>query len=62
MNKEEVMNAQTQEQTRQYAIDWQFWMSGKSMSWGEVAEWGDIFSTLADKFDLVEEFHENGII
>jgi hypothetical protein len=32
------------------------------LSYGELAEWQAYFSELADKFDLVEEFKENGII
>ncbi len=59
MNKRKV---KTQAEARQYAIDWQNLASGASMSWGELAEWQGIFQELADKFDLEEEFKENGII
>jgi hypothetical protein len=52
----------TQEEARQYAIDFQQWVSEQSLSYGELAEWSDRFTKIAEKFDLVEEFEENGII
>ena len=52
----------TQEEARQFAIDWQSWASEQSLSYGELAGWGEVLSVLAEKFDLVEEFKENGII
>lgn len=52
----------TQEEARQQAIDWQVWAGDQSLSYGELAEWGGYFATLARKFDLVEEFKENGVI
>ena len=52
----------TKEEARQYAIDWQNWSSEVSGSYAECAEWHNIFQTLAEKFDLQEEFKENGII
>jgi hypothetical protein len=52
----------TQEEARQFAIDWQNWQAEQSMSYGELAEWQAVFVELAEKFDLVEEFKENGII
>lgn len=53
---------ETAEEARQYAIDWQKWVSEQNLSLGELAEWHDIFIELADRFDLREEFEENGII
>jgi len=52
----------TQEEARQYAIDWQNWQAEQSLSYGELIEWQEKFSKLAEEFDLVEEFKENGII
>lgn len=52
----------TQEEAREYAIDWQKWQAEQSLSYGELAEWGDHFREIAEEFDLVEEFKENGII
>jgi len=59
MNKE---NPTTKEEARQYAIDWQNWQSEQNLSYGELEEWNQFFVNLADKFDLVDEFKENGII
>ena len=52
----------TQAEARQYAIDWQNWVSTQSLSYGELSEWFSIFVELAQKFNLTEEFKENGII
>lgn len=52
----------TAEEARQYAIDWQNWVSEQSLSYGEIAKWYVVFSELATRFDLREEFEENGIL
>ena len=52
----------TKEDARQEAIDWQYWASEQSLSYGELAEYADYFGKLARKFGLTEEFRENGII
>ncbi len=53
---------ETREAAREFAIDWQQWQSTQSMSWGKVAEWQTCFEALAEKFDLLEEYKENGIL
>jgi hypothetical protein len=53
---------QTAEEARQQAIGWQHGLSEQSISYGELAEWQSYFETLAEKFDLTDEFKENGII
>lgn len=62
MNKSKILQAKTAEEARQYAIDWQTWQSEQSLSYGELDEWQAVFNELAVKFDLTEEFKENGII
>jgi len=52
----------TEDQARQKAIDWQQWQTDQSLSYQEVADWQDYFYVLAEKFDLTDEFKENGII
>lgn len=59
----------TQDEARQYAIDWQNWVSEQnttenpqSLYMSELVEWQEIFSELGERFDLTEEFKENGII
>ncbi len=60
MNKEKQIT--TREEATQYAIDWQNWASNQSLSYGELADWQEVFTTLADTYNLREEFEENGII
>lgn len=62
MDIKKVQKAETADEARQYAIDWQNWQSEQSLSYGELAEWSGVFRELAEKFELVEEFEENGII
>ena len=52
----------TAEEAQAYAIEWQSWMSEQNLSIGELVEWGAIFVELATRFDLTEEYKENGII
>ena len=52
----------SKDEARQYAIDWQNWSSEQSLSYFELAEWCAIFEKLAEKFNLTDEFKENGII
>lgn len=62
MDIEKVRNAQSQEEAREYAIEWQHWASECSLSINELIQWHDVFITLAGKFGLEDEFKENGII
>jgi len=57
-----IETVQNKEQAHDLAVEWQHWQSEQSLSWAEVAEWCDFFEALGKKFDLTEEFHENGII
>lgn len=52
----------TKEEAREYAIDFQNWASEQSLSYSELAEWGEIFTALGEKYGLTAEFNENGII
>jgi len=52
----------TKEEAHDCAVAWQEWQGEQSMSWSEVAEWQAYFQELADKYDLTDEFKENGII
>ena len=63
MNTKNENTFECAEEVRQHAIDWQNWVSDKqSLSYGELLAWQIHFERLANKFDLVEEFKENGII
>lgn len=69
MTPQQILKAQTKEEARQYAIDWQYWFTkqneiGKepTLYQNDLIEWQTALETLADKFDLLEEFKENGIL
>ena len=62
-------NITTKEEARAYAIEWQQWASeqneiGKepTLYTSDLVEWAEYFTELGKKFDLTEEFEENGII
>lgn len=52
----------TRDQARDLAVEWQHWQSDQSMSYLELSNWQAFFAELAERFDLNEEFAENGII
>jgi hypothetical protein len=56
-----IESVETKEQAHDLAVEWQHWQSEQSMSWGESADWSAFFEQLGEKFDLTEEFKENGI-
>jgi hypothetical protein len=62
MKNKTIKNIKTKGEARQFAIDWQYNISNKSISYRELIEYTKIFEILAKKFDLTEEFKENGII
>lgn len=47
---------QGKERARERAIGWQHY------SYGELAEWADVFERLGKRYGLIREFKENGII
>ena len=57
-----MATVKTKEDARQRAIDWQSWQSTQSLSYAELVDWNTYFENLADKFGLLEEFKENGIL
>ena len=62
MELKPIDEVKTQDEARQIAIDWQNWQSEQSLSYEELAVFGNYFHGLATKFNLEEEFRENGII
>jgi len=62
MNIEEVKQAKTKDEASWFAVDWQVWQGEHNLSMFEYSQWEQVFSVLAEKFDLTEEFKENGII
>lgn len=62
MKFKEIYKIITEEEARQIAIDFQTSFNEKSYSYSELNEIGGYFQKLAEKFNLIEEFKENGII
>lgn len=58
------MNAyqMAKEAARNKAVEWQSDFESHDYSYGELAYWGNYFSSLAKRYGLVREFRENGII
>ncbi len=57
-----ICDITTKEEARQYAIDYQNFASNNILSYKDVIDWNNKLTHLAEKFNLVEEFKENGII
>lgn len=62
MELKAILEIKTEEEARQAALDFQNWVSEESLSYGELSEYSGYFETLGKKFNLTEEFKENGII
>ena len=52
----------TQDQAVQYAMEWQEHQNNNPVTYGDLATFQAILEQLASKFNLTEEFKENGII
>ena len=55
-------NITTRNEAQDFAIEWQSWQADRALSYSELAEWADYFTELGERFDLTEEFTENGVI
>jgi phospholipase C len=62
MKMKSITAIKTAGEARQEAIDWQNWQSEQSLSYREMSDWQWYFETLAKKFNLADEFKENGVI
>lgn len=62
MNVPPLGTITTADEATDLAIEWQQWQAEQSLSLGELAEWQAYFRQLARKFNLRDEFEENGII
>ena len=52
----------TKEDARQYAIDWQSTWQDNQYSYADIIDWQNTFEYLASKYDLKDEFIENGVL
>jgi len=62
MELKKIEEIKTEEEAREIAVNFQSWVSEESLSYGELAGYSGFFEELAEKFNLTEEFKENGII
>lgn len=62
MQLKNIEDVKSSDEAIELAIDWQRQASEESLSYGELADFQSYFETLAKKFNLTEEFKENGII
>jgi len=62
MELKAITEIKTKEEAEQTAINFQQWISKNNLSYGELLNYTGYFETLAKKFNLIEEFKENGII
>ena len=56
-----IKSIKTEDQAHELAVDWQNWQSEQSLYMSEMADWAEFFTALAKKFNLTDEFEENGI-
>lgn len=60
--KKRMEKVNTPEQAEELAVEWQTSFNSKSKYWSEVFEEAELLAGLAAKFNLTEEFEENGIL
>jgi hypothetical protein len=52
----------SREEAREQAIDFMNLQATENMSYEEILEWQNYFYHIAKKYDLEDEFTENGVI
>jgi hypothetical protein len=62
MKPKAVTDVKTRGEAISIAIDWQRWCGDHAVSYGELADYQGYFEKLANKFNLRDEFKENGIL
>lgn len=62
MKIKKLEDIKTQDEARQYAVEWQSWAGDQNLSYSDLLDWSLIFMDLGKNFNLTEEFKENGII
>lgn len=59
--KKDITQIKTKEEAQEEAKDFQNTFNENSYSYGELIDFGTYFKELGEKFNLTEEFKENGI-
>lgn len=52
----------SREEAREQAIDFMNWQSTQNLSYDEILKWQEYFESIAEEYNLTDEFSENGII
>lgn len=50
------------DEARDHAQEWQTWASEQALSYGELSTYQAYFERLGKRFNLTDEFKENGIL
>lgn len=58
----DLFTVSTEDEAMQVAVDWQVLAAERDYSYQELAEWQRYFTKQAERYNLTEEFKENGII
>lgn len=65
----DISTIKTEDQARELAIDWQGWAAEQNqigeeptLYTSDLVDWQNFFEKLAKKFNLTDEFKENGIL
>lgn len=62
MDPLDALLIETRDQAHDFAVRWQRWSGERRLSHNQLNDWLREFEKLAEKFDLTEEFCENGVI
>ena len=62
MEIKNIKDVKTETEAREIAQEWQHEFESRNYDYEEISKWSFYFEGLAKKFDLVDEFKENGII
>lgn len=57
-----IVTVKLAQHAKDIAIEFQLWQADQNLSYGEIAYYQNYFLALANKFDLTDEFRENGLI
>ena len=64
MTKNQIRYRRNKMRVRDFAIEWQIDCATgeRQLSYGELAEWTDMFRRLGKRYGLIREFKENAIL
>lgn len=57
-----IEELKTADDAREHAQEWQAWTANNKLTLGELIDWENYFEYIAKKFDLTDEFKENGVL